>query len=100
MGKRYRSEAFAAIIETMAAIHEIGVVDKKTMREFDEACLTPVRVLSPVGRLGVLGRTQELIYTVSGRCNGSKRFRGLVLTSPIVKREPQNVEQGISNVEV
>ena len=25
---------------------------------------------------------------------------GLVLTSPTVKREPQNVEQGISNVEV
>ena len=47
MGKRYRSEAFAAIHETMEALHEIDAVDKKTMREFDEACLTSVRVLSP-----------------------------------------------------
>ena len=47
MGKRYKSEAFAAIHETMEALHEIGAVDKKTMREFDEACLTSVRVLSP-----------------------------------------------------
>lgn len=47
MVKRYRSEAFAAIQKTMEALHEIGAVDKKTMREFDEACLTSVRVLSP-----------------------------------------------------
>ena len=47
MVKRYRSEAFAAIHETIEALHEIDAVDKKTMREFDEACLTPVRVLSP-----------------------------------------------------
>jgi putative transcriptional regulator len=47
MVKRYRSEAFAAIHETMEALHEIGAVDKKTMREFDEACLTPIHVLSP-----------------------------------------------------
>ena len=47
MGKKYRSEAFAAIHETMEALHEIGAIDKQTMREFDEACLAPVRVLSP-----------------------------------------------------
>ncbi len=47
MPKKYRSDAFAAIHETMEALHEIGAVDKQTMREFDEACLTPVRVLAP-----------------------------------------------------
>ena len=47
MTTRYRSEAFAAIHETMDALHEVGAIDKKTMREFDEACLTTVRVLSP-----------------------------------------------------
>ena len=31
----------------MEALYEIGAVDKKTMREFDETCLTSVRVLSP-----------------------------------------------------
>ena len=46
MAKKYRSDAFAAIHETMEALHEIGAVNKQTMRGFDEACLTPVRVLS------------------------------------------------------
>ena len=41
--KRY----FAAIHETIEALHEIGAVDKQTMREFDDACLTPVHVLAP-----------------------------------------------------
>jgi putative transcriptional regulator len=47
MTKRYRSDAFAAIHETMDALHEIGAIEKQTMREFDESCLTPVRILSP-----------------------------------------------------
>jgi len=44
---RYRSDALAAIHETMEALREVGAIDKQTMREFDEACLSPVRVLSP-----------------------------------------------------
>lgn len=47
MEKKYKSDAFAAIHETMEALHEIGAADKQTMREFDDACLTPVQVLSP-----------------------------------------------------
>jgi putative transcriptional regulator len=47
MTKKYRSDAFAAIHETMEALHEVGTIDKQTMRQFDEACLTPVLVLSP-----------------------------------------------------
>lgn len=47
MLKKYRSNAFAAIHETMEGLHEIGAVNKQTMREFDEACLTPVHVLAP-----------------------------------------------------
>ena len=31
----------------MGGLHEIGAIDKRTMREFDEACLTPVQVLAP-----------------------------------------------------
>ena len=46
-GKRYRSDAMAAIHETMEALHKIGAVDKQTMRHFDEACLTPVQSLTP-----------------------------------------------------
>lgn len=47
MGKKYRSDAMAAIHETMAALHDAGAIDKQTMRCFDEACLTPIRPLKP-----------------------------------------------------
>jgi putative transcriptional regulator len=46
MNRKYRSDAFAAIHETMEALHDIDAIDKQTMREFDDACLTPVEVLS------------------------------------------------------
>ena len=45
--KEYRSEALAAIHETMAVLHEIGAINKQTMRQFDESCLTAVRKLQP-----------------------------------------------------
>ncbi len=44
---KYRSEALAAIHETMEALHEIDAIDQQTLLEFDEACLTSVPVLSP-----------------------------------------------------
>lgn len=47
MTKKYRGKAFAAIHETMEALHKIGIIDKQTMREFDDACLTPLQPLSP-----------------------------------------------------
>lgn len=47
MMKKYRSEAFAAIHETMEALHDVGAVDKQTMREFDATCLTPVQAMAP-----------------------------------------------------
>ena len=37
--KQYKSDAFAAIHETMDALHQSGAIDKKTMRDFDAACL-------------------------------------------------------------
>lgn len=47
MAKKYRSDAFAAIHETMEALHEIGAITKQTLREFDESCLTPAQPLAP-----------------------------------------------------
>lgn len=47
MPKKYRSDALAAVHETMEALHEVGAVDKQTMREFDEACLTQVKNMAP-----------------------------------------------------
>ncbi len=45
--KIYKSEAFATIHEMMEGLHEIGAIDKQTMREFDETCLTTVHPLAP-----------------------------------------------------
>jgi putative transcriptional regulator len=47
MTKQYRSSVMASIHETAEGLHAAGVMDKQTMRRFDEACLTPVRPLSP-----------------------------------------------------
>ena len=46
MTKQYRSRIMASIHETAEDLHGAGLVDKRTMREFDVACLTPVRPLS------------------------------------------------------
>ena len=45
--KAYRSDALAAIHETASDLHDAEVMDKRTMRRFDELCLTPVRPLAP-----------------------------------------------------
>jgi putative transcriptional regulator len=41
--KAYRSPAAAAVHETGLGLYDAGIIDKQTMREFDETCLTPVR---------------------------------------------------------
>lgn len=40
--KTYKSDIFAAIHETATGMFDAGVIDKKTMRSFDESCLTPI----------------------------------------------------------
>ena len=47
MAKEYRSDALAAVHETALGMTEAGVMTKRTMREFDEMCLTPVEEMSP-----------------------------------------------------
>jgi putative transcriptional regulator len=47
MTKQYRTPVMASIHETAEGLHTAGVMDKQTMRKFDDACLTPVRPLSP-----------------------------------------------------
>ena len=46
-GKIYKSEIAAAMHEMISGFHEVGVISKTTMREFDELCLTPVEKLTP-----------------------------------------------------
>ena len=47
MTKQYRSPVMASIHETAEGLHAAGVMDKQTMRKFNDACLTPVRPFTP-----------------------------------------------------
>lgn len=41
MAKKYKSDALATVHETASDLMEAGVMSKRTMKEFDEMCLTP-----------------------------------------------------------
>ncbi|BDV32844.1 helix-turn-helix domain-containing protein [Methylocystis iwaonis] len=45
--KRYRSGALQSLHEVAEDLHDVGVIDKATMRDFDLSCLTPVEPLEP-----------------------------------------------------
>jgi putative transcriptional regulator len=46
MAKKYQSEALEALHETATGLHRLGLIDTKTMRDFDASCLTSVKKLS------------------------------------------------------
>lgn len=46
MTKKYKSDALEALHKTAEGFHRAGLVDRKTMRDFDAACLTTVNPLS------------------------------------------------------
>lgn len=46
MSKQYCSPLLASVLETAEGLHLAGVMDKRTMREFDDLCLTLVRPLT------------------------------------------------------
>ncbi|NOT55945.1 MAG: DNA-binding transcriptional regulator [Deltaproteobacteria bacterium] len=45
--RKYRGKALAALHESVEGLHRLGLVDTKTMREFDASCLITVEELSP-----------------------------------------------------
>ena len=45
--KRYKSDALAALHESMEGVFCSGVITKKTMREFDLSCLEKIPALEP-----------------------------------------------------
>ena len=45
--KAYRSEILGIVHDMMEGAYEVGAIDKKTMREFDESCLAPVPDFKP-----------------------------------------------------
>ena len=47
MTKQYKSDALAAAHETALGLTEARVTAKRTMKVFDEMCLTPVEDMAP-----------------------------------------------------
>jgi len=47
MAKQYRSPVMASVHETADDLHRVGVLSKRTLREFDQLCLTPVQSFPP-----------------------------------------------------
>jgi putative transcriptional regulator len=45
--KKYRSKALGVLNEAMTDLHQVGLLDTRTMHEFDVLCLTPVEEVSP-----------------------------------------------------
>ena len=61
--KTYKSEALAAIHETVSDMFDAGVIDKQTMRRFDESCLTPVHIFTGE-EIRALREREEVSQTV------------------------------------
>lgn len=45
--KKFKSSAFEAIHSSASALHEIDVIDKATMRDFDTSCLLVTKSIAP-----------------------------------------------------
>ena len=45
--RKFKSDAFEAIHASATALHRVGAIDKATMREFDESCLTAPPEIAP-----------------------------------------------------
>ena len=88
--KKYRSEIAEAVHEGISGLHRVGLVDKKTMREFDLRCLTAVDDLS-ASDIQTLRKREGISQAVLARClnlttgqvsqleRGAKHARGATL---------------------
>ena len=47
MSEKYGSDALAAAHETAQGLADAGVIAKRTMKAFDEMCLTPIEEMTP-----------------------------------------------------
>ena len=61
--KTYKSDVANTIHGLANALHTIGAIDKKTMRRFDESCLTPIHPFS-AEELRALREREEVSQSV------------------------------------
>lgn len=102
--KTYASDALAAIHETATDLHAATLMDARTMRRFDELCLTPVEDFTPdqIRELRLQERASQAVFarylnvtpsTVSQWERGEKRPRGasVKLLSLVAKKGLQSI---------
>ncbi|MFZ4762262.1 MAG: helix-turn-helix domain-containing protein [Alphaproteobacteria bacterium] len=61
--KTYNSKVSASIHEIAVGMHEVGLIDKKKMSQFDEGCLTPVQPFNGE-QIKALREREEVTQTV------------------------------------
>ena len=64
--KLYRSKLSASIHQFAEDLHGAGLLSKKTMRELDESCLTPIKTFTP-SDLEALRKREEVSQAVFAR---------------------------------
>ena len=64
MPKKYRSKIMASIHEGVSDLSRAGGVDRKTMREFDALCLTPILKMTPqkIRALRTREKTSQTVF--------------------------------------
>lgn len=67
MTKTHKSNLTASIHEMALGIYSAGVIDKATMREFDDGCLTPVTQFTPK-QIRELRAREQVSQTVFTHC--------------------------------
>ncbi len=86
----YKSDAFEAIHESAQALYRTGVINKATMRDFDEACIAPTLVFGPrdIQKLREANKVSQPVFarylntsesTVEKWETGAKRPSGMAL---------------------
>src|SRR6516165_9366572 len=88
--RRYKSDAMEAIHSAVAGMYRAGTIDKATMREFDEACLTTPQRMDPkrIKRIREKQRVSQPVFarylntsesTVEKWETGAKKPSGMAL---------------------
>jgi len=88
--RKYKSDAFEAIHSAVSGMYRAGTIDKATMREFDESCLSVPTEMEPkrIKRIRERQRVSQPVFarylntsesTVEKWESGAKRPSGMAL---------------------
>jgi putative transcriptional regulator len=64
--RKFKSDAYEGIHSSASAMFKVGAIDKATMREFDEACLSVPAALEP-RRIKQIRESQKVSQPVFAR---------------------------------